>query len=231
MHIALWILIIAISIVVMTWVILTYHKYINRQLRVLSEKPWFSSFLLLLFVFGFTIGFYFLYGALPEIYFNAIVIIMYTIFNIVAIFLSWRFFDATHCYDFEGNPLPKWFYKEIGEDRTHVGLLLFRIGINIVFSFMVWNQWIDADETIQIGSVILNPAYLTYGFLTAIFATETIFNIYANLTPPEEPCDDIHRLCREKGLWCDEPSMVTTKKNQAPYRVKYNPYGYCCFKK
>lgn len=160
---------------------------------------------MILSVIGYTAFFYFGFPFLiPATYLPWVFFLTFTVINAIALLLSWIYFDRTHCYEDEGNPIAMLFYYIVGHDVAHIFLAIFRIGSTIGFYFSVFG--LDFD---LLGiSLHLPPQYRLFLALPiAIFATEMSFNIYAIVNHWEEKCKPVQpMLCPclgEDNCYCD----------------------------
>ena len=164
-----------------------------------------SIIIMILAIIGYTLLFWFGVpfiippDAVPWVYF-----ISFTIVNVIALILSWVYFDRTHCYEDEGNPIAMAFYYLVGHDVTHFFLFLIRLFSNIGFYFTVFGLHMDLFGTM----IHLSPQdNIFLSIPIAIFATELSFNIYAIVNHWEEKCKPVQPLfcpCLDKpNCYCD----------------------------
>lgn len=137
-------------------------------------------------IVGFTLFFTFVYPliftgtALSWAYF-----ITYTTVNVIAISLSWIYFDRTKCYKNEGNIIAMLGYYLYGHNITHILLIIFRLFFNGFYYFSVFGL----NITISGYPIVLLPQTpLSLSLPIAIFTTELVFNVYAIMTGWDEKC-------------------------------------------
>jgi hypothetical protein len=134
----------------------------------------------------------------------------FTVTNIMAIALSWYYFNNTHCWDNEGNKLARELYHFTGEDVGHVILIVLRAIQNIIVVQIIIAGLYSFEPSNYDG--FKNVVFL-YSLLTALYTFELIMNIFANFIHPVESCiGKMHYLCKTYGVFCDEPALLKQDK-------------------
>lgn len=158
---------------------------------------------------------------IPSISWSARYVIFIACFitvNIVALLLSYRYFNGTQCYPDEVNIVARFLYIVFGEDIGHIILFIFRTGLTIYIIRDLWLYPINAQTPIT--GTMFYPVYFTYATITSIFTVELLANIYAN-TFPSDPCGDQSKLCKLgivqrtpalKRMLCTPPAFLKKHK-------------------
>lgn len=136
---------------------------------------------------------------IPSADMNIAYILILTIANVTAIFLSWFYFRRTHCIDDEANPIAVAKYRWFGVDVTHFIFYCIRIIINVYLGFILFNL----GDVIIIWGIPLLLSHIAVTVVAAFFTVELAFNIVAlirskeNECPEERPkiCDLLPNLC------------------------------------
>lgn len=139
--------------------------------------------------------------------------IIMTISNIMAILFSWIYFNATKCFGNEMNPVTRYGMSYLGEDFFHIILFIGRILLNIFFIYMLFTDD-NLFEPYYFFDWIIYPNIILYSFITSIWMTEAIVNIFQNIEwkmadkPIEYVCNDINEICKTTGKFCDEAEIL-----------------------
>lgn len=127
--------------------------------------------------------------------------------NFGALFLSWFYFNGTHCWRDEANGLAQKLYFLVGEDIGHFVMLIFRIIVNFfVARFLLTGQLILEEWGSGFKTILF-----FYSFNCGIFTIELLSNIVANFYGEVDICKNVHYLCKNYGVACDVPARLKNK--------------------
>lgn len=120
--------------------------------------------------------------------------ITFTIVNVIAILLSFRYFSKSGCFLHEANPIMRKAYGWAGPKLIHIIVIGVRIGINIYLLYELWSNPIIIYEIILGMSFDFYINHFTFCLVTVMFSIELTSNIFEN-RHQDMFCGDMSVLC------------------------------------
>lgn len=207
--------IISKTLIILTIIVAVYSAYhvlvlsSSELIKIGSSHP---ALYTILSIIGVLLVTAFIYHVFP-IFFDGVdiavaIMSVYTVSNFTALFLSWYYFNNTHCWRNEANPIMRKMTIFFGEDISHFIGLILRALINVFFLYLVLGGFVRLDG--ESNKILL----ALFSFSTAIYVVEMIGNFIANFSDEVYVCKNVSTICKKYNVACDVPALVKEKMKE-----------------